>query len=99
MNGFSNVAASDWQQWVDANDAIILDVRQPHEWALGTLPDAVLIPQFELPGRLSELPKDKPILCVCRSGSRSANVANFLVFNDYQAANMTGGMKELGMQT
>ena len=93
------MAASAWQQWVDENSALILDVREPHEWSLGTLPDAVLISQFELPRRLSELPKDKPILCVCRSGARSANVAQYLAFNDFKAANMTGGMKALGMQT
>lgn len=99
MKGFSNVAASNWQQWVDENEAVILDVRQPHEWALGTLPDALLISQLELAGRLSEIPKDRPILCVCRSGARSAHVARFLAVNEFQAANMTGGMKALGMQT
>lgn len=98
MDGFSNVAADDWEQWVADNDAVVLDVRQPFEWEFGTLPGAVLIQQSELPARLSELPRDRPILCVCRSGARSADVAVFLTYNDYQAANMTGGMKALGMQ-
>jgi rhodanese-related sulfurtransferase len=58
----------------------------------------VLISQGDLIARLDELPKDKPVLCVCRSGGRSANVAAFLAFNGYEAANMVGGMKALGLQ-
>ncbi len=98
MSAFQDVPATQWEEWVSANEATILDVREPHEWALGTLPRAMLISQGELLDRIGELPKDRPVLCVCRSGSRSANVANFLAFNDYRAANMTGGMRALGMQ-
>ncbi len=80
------------------NDATVLDVREPDEWELGTLPGAVLISQGEIVDRMEELPKDKPVLCVCRSGGRSSNVAAFLSFNGYQTANLSGGMKALGMQ-
>jgi rhodanese-related sulfurtransferase len=75
---------------------MILDVREPAEWSMGTLPEAVLISQNEIVRRLDELPKERPVLCVCRSGGRSANVAAFLAFNGYEAANMAGGMKALG---
>jgi len=92
------VAAADWETWVEERDATILDVRQPDEWDLGTLPGAVLISQGEIVERFEELPKDRPVLCVCRSGGRSANVATFLSFNGYDVANMVGGMKALGMQ-
>lgn len=98
MNAYTDVPALEWETWVRANEATILDVREPHEWALGTLPDATLISQDQLMDRLHELPKDRPVLCVCRSGSRSGNVAMFLAFNDYEAANLAGGMKALGMQ-
>lgn len=98
MSTFTQVAAEDWETWVVAKDATILDVREPHEWAQGTLPDALLIPQGQLMDRLHEIPNDRPVLCVCRSGSRSANVALFLAYNDFEAANMAGGMKALGMQ-
>ena len=79
-------------------DAFVLDVREPGEWAQGTLPGAALISQGEIIDRIDELPTDRPILCVCRTGARSGNVATFLAFNDYEAANMSGGMKALGMQ-
>lgn len=98
MNEVAQVAATDWKTWVEENNAIILDVREPNEWELGTLPDAVLISQGEIMERMEEIPEDHPILCVCRSGDRSGNVAAFLAFNGYEAANMAGGMKALGMQ-
>lgn len=98
MSGFSQVSAVDWESWVRENDATVLDVREPDEWAQGTLPDAILMSQGDVLERLAEIPKDKPVLCVCRSGGRSANVAAFLAFNGYEVANMSGGMKALGMQ-
>lgn len=98
MTTVTQVAASDWESWVSENEATVLDVREPDEWEQGTLPDAVLISQGEIVDRMEELPKDKPVLCVCRSGGRSSNVAVFLAFNGYEAANLSGGMKELGMQ-
>lgn len=94
----TQVPAADWETWVDDNDATILDVREPDEWDQGTLPGAMLISQGEIVDRMEEIPKDRPVLCVCRSGGRSTNVAAFLSFNDYEAANMSGGMKALGMQ-
>jgi rhodanese-related sulfurtransferase len=98
VSTFTSVPATDWETWVDDKAATILDVREPAEWSMGTLPDAVLISQNEIVRRLEELPRDRPVLCVCRSGGRSANVAAFLAFNGYEAANMAGGMQALGMQ-
>lgn len=98
MTSVEQVPAADWETWATTNDATILDVREGDEWQLGTLPGATLISQGEIIERIEEIPKDKPVLCVCRSGGRSANVATFLSFNGYEAANMAGGMKALGMQ-
>lgn len=98
MKDVLEVDAADWETWVSDNDATVLDVREPDEWELGTLPGAVLVSMGDLVERVGELPKERPILCVCRSGSRSANVAAFLSFNGFEVANMSGGMKALGMQ-
>lgn len=96
---YENVPAQEWEKWANDNDAIVLDVRLPKEWALSTLPDATLISMNEIPARMAELPKDRAILCVCRSGDRSGQVAAFLAHNGYSSvANMTGGMKALGLQ-
>lgn len=99
MTQIGLVPASDWEEWREETDGVLLDVREPKEWELGTLPGALLIPVGEIMSRLDEIPKGRPILCVCRSGARSQQVASFLAFHGYDdVANMTGGMKALGMQ-
>lgn len=75
----------------------ILDVRQPEEFTSGHINGAKLIPLDQLQGRLAELPKDRAILCVCRSGSRSGSAARLLANAGYQAINLRGGM--MGWQT
>ena len=97
MRQYESVDATTWEAWVADKGAIVLDVREPKEWALGTIPNAVKISQGDLVGRLDELDKDRAILCVCRTGSRSSNVATFLGFNGYEVANLEGGVKGLGM--
>lgn len=93
------VRAEDWRDWLDRTGGILLDVREPSEWEQGTLPDALLIPTSEIMDRVDEIPRDRPILCICRSGSRSHQVAAFLQLNGYgEVANMSGGMKALGLQ-
>jgi len=99
MNTLETVPASEWEEWVEEHDGLVLDVREPPEWGLGTLPDALLISVGELVDKLDELPRDRAILCVCRSGSRSHQVAIFLSMSGFRrVANMSGGMKALGMQ-
>ena len=78
MRRIEQVPAADWQTWVDDKEAILLDVREPAEWRLGTLPGAILMSMGEIVLRQGELPSDKPILCVCRSGNRSNRVAAHL---------------------
>ena len=96
---YENVPARNWQQWSQENDAVILDVREPNEWALGTLPNATKLSMRDLPTRLHELDRSKPVLVVCRTGSRSAQVAAWLSFNGFQkVANMAGGVVALGMR-
>lgn len=97
MASYESVPGADWEGWVSENKAIVLDVREPNEWELGTLPDAVRISQGDMVEKMEELDKDTPILCVCRSGNRSGNVAMFLSFNGYTVANLEGGMKGLGL--
>ena len=52
----------------------------------------MLIPLGELEARHGELPRDHPIVCVCRSGSRSAFAAEALVAAGFDAVNLAGGM-------
>lgn len=99
MSGFEKVPAQDWEPWSTECGAVILDVRESEEWDLGTLPGSILIAMTELMERVEELDKGTPILCVCRSGGRSAQVANYLSSLGFErVANLEGGVKALGMQ-
>ncbi len=72
--------------------AVLLDVREPGEWAEGHAPAALLIPMGEVQARRAELPEDRQIVVVCRSGGRSAAITDMLRAAGYQAVNLTGGM-------
>lgn len=71
---------------------VVVDVRSPQEYASGHIPQARLIPLPDLGGRLGELPKDRPVVCVCRSGARSAQATALLARSGYRVQNMSGGM-------
>ena len=87
---------TDWEAG-KADGGAILDVREPQEWAMGTLPDAIKISRGVIPNRLDDLPEEK-ILVVCRSGNRSMTVANWLSRQGYEVANLTGGLVRQGMR-
>jgi len=76
-------------------DVQILDVREPDEFTgpLGHIAGAALIPLGQLAGRVGELRRDRPIVTVCRAGSRSAQAVTILLQNGFtDVANLTGGM-------
>jgi rhodanese-related sulfurtransferase len=73
--------------------ATLLDVRHQEEWDAGHAPDAVLLPLDQLGDRYTELPTDRTIVVICRSGARSARAAEALVGAGYTAVNLAGGMK------
>ncbi|MBK7201120.1 MAG: rhodanese-like domain-containing protein [Anaerolineae bacterium] len=70
----------------------ILDVRQPEEYRLGHIAGAMLIPLGELSQRLKDLPREREILCVCRSGNRSRSATQQLLAQGFKAVNLSGGM-------
>ena len=75
-----------------ANRPLVIDVREPDEYSAGHIAGAKLIPLGELGKRLNSLPKDKEIVCVCASGSRSRSATKMLIGAGYNAINMNGGM-------
>lgn len=70
----------------------VLDVREDFEVAAGMIPGALHIPMGQLNTRLSEVDKARPVIVVCRSGNRSARVADALNGAGYTADTMAGGM-------
>lgn len=73
--------------------AVLLDVREPGEWRAGHAPKARHIPLQELARRQRELPPNRPIVTVCRSGHRSARAATILASGGREASNLAGGMR------
>lgn len=78
-------------------EPLVLDVREP--WELQTASvraqgfELVAIPMGELPARLAELDRSRPIACLCHHGARSLRVAAFLEHHGFeQVANITGGI-------
>ncbi|MCU0502175.1 MAG: rhodanese-like domain-containing protein [Anaerolineae bacterium] len=73
--------------------AFILDVRTLEEWNEYHVPGSTLIPLDELPKRVAEVPKDKEVVVVCRSGNRSATGRDVLLKAGYpQVTSLAGGL-------
>ena len=75
-----------------AGGALVVDVREPVEWDAGHISGAMLIPLGELGARAGELPRDRRMVIVCRTGSRSAYAADALHGAGYDAVNLRGGL-------
>jgi len=60
-------------------EALVLDVREPAEYAHGHVPGAISLPQADLASRLDEVPRDRPVITVCERGTRSFRAAQFLI--------------------
>lgn len=58
---------------------LVLDVRQHNEWVEGHIPGSVHLMGGDLPDRLAELPRNRPIMTICRSSNRSAVAASVLL--------------------
>jgi rhodanese-related sulfurtransferase len=73
-------------------DALLLDVREPEEYAHEHAPGATNLPQADLASHLDELPRDRPLLLICQGGYRSLRAAQFLRQAGYQqVASVKGG--------
>lgn len=89
-----DVTAKDLRKKLDRGEAVVLlDVRQPWEFATGHVPGAVLLPLPELPGRLDELDPDAEIVTICMVGERSACAAEYLQSHGFRnVLNLRGGL-------
>ncbi|MGA8033769.1 MAG: FAD-dependent oxidoreductase, partial [Casimicrobiaceae bacterium] len=78
--------------WGAGGDPLLLDVRAPMELAVESVPGAVNIPLGQLRERLGELPRDREILVICRSGGRAYFATRILLQNGFKARTLAGGM-------
>ena len=81
--------------WNNTQDGFLLDVREPFELAVENVPNAINIPLGKLRSRLDELPTDREIHVICRSGQRAYYATRILLQNGFKARNVSGGMLSL----
>ncbi len=76
-----------------ADAPMLLDVREPWEFAICHIRDALSVPMNAIPSRLAELDPDRPVVVICHHGGRSAQVGAFLERNGFSdVRNLTGGV-------
>ena len=91
---FHRVTVAEAKDMLLDDGVVIIDVREPHEYAAGHVPNASLLPVNSLFARREELPKDKKIVFVCQMGQRSALAAELAAaagFPPDQLFNLEGG--------
>jgi rhodanese-related sulfurtransferase len=70
----------------------LLDVREDDEWTAGHAPEAVHVRLGDLGARVGELPRDREVYVICRSGARSAYAAQTLAGGGVSTVNVADGM-------
>ncbi len=103
MNSWKAAFSSDLPSTISVSDAynlyqngaFVLDVRTQEEWNEYHVPNTTLIPLDQLPSRLDEVPSDRQIIVVCRSGNRSQQGRDILLKAGFeQVTSMAGGLTE-----
>lgn len=82
------------KQRLDRGERLLLvDVREPHEYALCQIEGSLLIPMRTIPANLQKLDVDEEVICFCHRGMRSMDVANWLREQGVRSAkSMAGGI-------
>ena len=95
MNRVSQITPKEAKQKLDANNGnfLIIDVREDNEVNFSSIKEKFIhVKLSEFQTHINEIPKDKELGILCRSGSRSAQVTNFLNYHGYNAVNISGGI-------
>ncbi len=97
MNWFKHVpnaleiTPTDAHALVTEGKAVLVDVRETYEWNDGHAAPARHIPLGEMSGKTEHLPRDREVLVICESGSRSMACARWLAQSGFQARSVVGG--------
>ena len=92
MTDVQQVEPDDAREMLD-DGAMLLDVREQDEWDAGHAPEAQFIPLGEVVARVAEVPRDRQVVVICRTGARSDRAAEFLRGQGIDAVNLAGGMR------
>jgi NADPH-dependent 2,4-dienoyl-CoA reductase/sulfur reductase-like enzyme/rhodanese-related sulfurtransferase len=85
-----DMPVADWLE-LARTDAVVLDVREPEEFAAGHIPNAINLPLSQLRARYGELPRDRDLWISCVVGQRAYYATRFLAQRGYRARNLLGG--------
>jgi hydroxyacylglutathione hydrolase len=92
VDSVPQITSKDLAERLRRNEAAVIDVRGRAEWAAGHLPNVPNIPLGYLTDRIDDVPRDKPVVVHCQSGSRSAIAASVLRARGLtNVMNLTGG--------
>jgi len=90
------LGATELAQWLADEGRprpLLLDVREPWEQQICQISGSDLVPMRVLPARIDELDRQRPVVCICHHGGRSAHVAMFLARQGFgDVYNLTGGV-------
>jgi len=94
------ILPSDVKQRLDRGEKMMLiDVREPHEYAICHIEGAILIPMGTIPANLQKLDTDEDVICFCHHGMRSMDVANWLRAQSVKSAkSMAGGIDRWSLE-
>jgi NADPH-dependent 2,4-dienoyl-CoA reductase/sulfur reductase-like enzyme/rhodanese-related sulfurtransferase len=85
-----DMPVADWSA-LAGTDGVVLDVREPDEFAAGHIPHAINLPLSQLRARCAELPRDRELWICCVVGQRAYYATRFLAQRGYRARNLSGG--------
>lgn len=93
MKALLPVDLAHWLRTPGEQQPLLLDVREAWEVEIAAIPGSQTIPMHEIPERLDEIPRERPIVCICHHGVRSLQVAHYLARQGYSPLfNLTGGI-------
>ena len=94
------ITAREVKERMDRGEKLMLvDVREPHEYALCHIEGSVLIPMGTIPANLQKLDTDEDVICFCHHGMRSLDVANWLRTQGVKSAkSMAGGIDRWSLE-
>ena len=92
-NGIPQITVKELKRRIDAGENVqLIDVREPFEYQIAQI-GGKLIPQNDVPNRLSEIDRDREVIVHCKAGGRSQRIAEFLVQSGYpRVVNLSGGI-------
>lgn len=95
MSGVERLSPRALRAKLDAREPLVLlDVREPEEFALCRIEGSILVPLGDLASRAGELDPDAATVCICHHGIRSAHAAAALVRAGFtRVANLSGGVE------